>query len=84
MAPACCVAALRAGLVRLCPAAEAAFRLGDGFGLLKSAVCSGEPRLQRKALALARYLLTTDANLATSKPSIAYQLISRYQNSPKH
>ena len=79
-----------AGLIRNFPAGEAAFKLGDGFGLLKaslaaqqayrrvlyryrsrgfqrpsqSAACSGELRVQRKALQLARALLTTDANLA--------------------
>jgi hypothetical protein len=30
----------------------------------QSAVCSGEPKLQRKALMLARYFVNTDANVA--------------------
>ena len=78
-------------LVRNFPAAEAAFRLGDGFGLLKvcaraygsvcllltrqlwhlsqAAVCSGEPKLQRKAFQLSRHLMTTEPNLvARARP----------------
>lgn len=47
-------------LVRECPPAQAAFRLGDGFGVLKRAMCDdGEPKIQRRAFALARHLATS-------------------------
>ena len=47
-------------LVRQCPPAQAAFRLGDGFGLLKRAACDDtQPKIQRRALLLARHLATS-------------------------
>ncbi len=53
-------------MVRLFPPAQAAFRLGDGFGLLKRAMGDEEPKIQRRALMLARHFATTtDANLTT-------------------
>jgi hsp70-interacting protein len=54
-------------LVRQNPAGQKAFRLGDGFGMLKRAMCDDrEPKIQRRAFILAKHLATShDMHLDT-------------------